>query len=83
MKFTFPFASGISALLEFLDAGLVVGFLTMQCLLPVYARLVLDKLEQQLPQMQASNPNMRLLAGHCSTGTSPGLTWINHPTVDG
>ena len=40
--------------------GLVVGFLTMQCLLPVYARLVLDKLEKQLPRLQASNPNMRL-----------------------
>ena len=39
--------------------GLVASFLSMNCLLPAYARLVLDKLEPQMPQLQAANPNMR------------------------
>eukprot|EP00435_Cladocopium_sp_Y103_P070202 s436_g34.t1 len=40
--------------------SLVASFLSMNCLLPAYARLVLDKLEPQMPQLQAANPNMRL-----------------------
>lgn len=39
--------------------GLVVGFSTIMCLIPAYARLVLEKLEPQMPQLQAENPNMR------------------------
>lgn len=40
--------------------SLVGSFLSMNCLLPAYARLVLDKLEPQMQQLQAANPNMRL-----------------------